>query len=174
MIGALIFALCSGFNIAFSWRWLGNPRHHGFYRFFVFEALCGLVLMQAGDWFVDPFSFQQLLSWVLLTCSLFLAVHGFRLLRVYGRPRGDFEQTTVLVIKGAFRYVRHPMYGSLLLLACGAFVKSISFASAGLAVFTVLFLVLTALTEERENLARFGPSYAAYRERTRMFIPWIF
>jgi len=89
-------------------------------------------------------------------------------------PKGGFEQTTVLVAEGAFRYVRHPMYGSLLLLAFGALLKSISWLGAGLAVLTTLCLVLTALAEEQENLARFGPSYAAYRARTRMFIPWLF
>jgi len=174
MIGTFIFALCSGINVAFSWRWLGNPRHHGFYRFFAFEALGGLLLSQTGKWFADPFSFRQILSWVLLICSLVLAVHGFRILRVHGRPKGGFEQTTALVAEGAFRYVRHPMYGSLLLLAFGALLKSISWLGAGLAVVTTLCLVLTALAEEQENLARFGPSYAAYRARTRMFIPWLF
>jgi len=174
MIATLVFALFSGLNIIFSWRWLGNPRHHGFFRFFAFELLCGLVLVQTSDWFNNPFSFRQLLSWVLLAGSLALAVHGFGLLHRYGRSQGDFEQTTVLVTKGAFRYVRHPMYSSLLLLACGAFLKAVSLVSAGLAVLTALSLLLTARTEERENLARFGPPYEAYRERTRMFIPWLF
>ena len=174
MIGACVFAVCSGLNILFSWRWLGNPRHHGFFRFFAFEALCGLILVQSSDWFTNPFSFRQLLSWALLACSLALALHGVALLHRYGHARVDFEQTTVLVMKGAFRYVRHPMYGSLLLLAFGALLKSISLVSTGLAVLAALSLVLTALTEEQENLTRFGPSYAAYRQRTRMFIPWIF
>lgn len=174
MIAAIVFTLCSGLNILFSWRWLGNPRHHGFFRFFAFELLCVLVLVQAGDWFTNPLSLRQLGSWVLLAGSLALAVHGFGLLHRYGRPRGDFEQTTVLVTNGAFRYVRHPMYSSLLLLAGGALLKSISFASLGLAVAAALSILLTALTEERENLARFGAPYLAYRERTRMFIPWLF
>lgn len=174
VIGFLIFALCSGFNIVFSWRWLDNPRQHGFYRFFAFEGLCGLIVVQAGKWFADPFSLRQLFSWVVLASSLAVAVHCFWILSVHGRPRGDFEQTTVLVTKGAYHYVRHPMYGSLLLLTCGALLKSFFLLSAGLAAATALFLVLTALVEEKENLARFGPSYAAYRKQTRMFIPWLF
>jgi protein-S-isoprenylcysteine O-methyltransferase Ste14 len=36
------------------------------------------------------------------------------------------------------------------------------------------FLVATAAAEERENLASFGASYAAYMKRTRRFVPFVF
>jgi hypothetical protein len=48
---------------------------HGFYRFFAFEAIFGLVTLNAPVSFRHPFSSRQLGSWVLLA-SLLLAVHG--------------------------------------------------------------------------------------------------
>jgi len=111
-----------------------------FFRFFAFELLCGLVLVQTSDWFANPFSFQQLLSWVLLAGSLALAVHGFGLLHRYGRSQGDFRADDGSCHERSFSLRTAPMYSSLLLLACGAFLKSISLVSAGLAVLTALSL----------------------------------
>jgi protein-S-isoprenylcysteine O-methyltransferase Ste14 len=170
----ILFALITVLNVMFSRRWLTNPKAHGLYRFFAFESIAGLILVQADAWFVNVVSIRQLIASLLLSASLMLAIHGFWLLRFAGKPSGNFEETTVLVTRGAYRYIRHPLYCSLLLFTIGTFLKSISVASVLLAGFAGLFLLLTAVVEERENLERFGASYISYRERTRMFIPWLF
>ena len=173
-IQVLVFVAFSAANAAYSWRWLANPRVHGFHRFFAFESLCALVVIQSTNWFTAPFSTHQVVSWLLLAGSLALAIHGFWILRIVGKPSGGIEQTTILVSKGAYRYIRHPLYCSLLLGALGATLKYFSITAIALALIAMTFVVLTALTEEHENLARFGAAYAAYRDRTWMFVPWIF
>jgi hypothetical protein len=40
-------------------------------------------------------------SWLLLLLSLLLAVHGFYLLVVAGKPKGHIEDTSTLVKVGA-------------------------------------------------------------------------
>ncbi len=65
--------------------------------------------------FRDPFSALQIVSWLLLRPSLILAVHGFHLLRVMGRPEGEIEDTATLLMFGAYKYIRHPLYAFLLL-----------------------------------------------------------
>jgi hypothetical protein len=40
-----------------------------------------------------------------------------------GAPLLYFEKTTQLVTTGVFKYIRHPLYSSLLLLAWGVFFK---------------------------------------------------
>ena len=174
MTAYILFGVVTVMNVAFSWRWLINPRSHGFYRFFAFESLVGLIIVQAGTWFLDLLSIRQIVASLLLSASLVLAIHGFWLLRFAGKPSGGFEQTTVLVTRGAYRYIRHPLYCSLLLFTAGSFLKSISGVSMLVASCAALFLVLTAFAEERENLDRFGASYASYRKQTRMFVPWLF
>jgi protein-S-isoprenylcysteine O-methyltransferase Ste14 len=42
-----------------------------------------------------------------------------------------------------------------------------------LAFVVVLALVLTALVEEGEMRVRYGEDYAAYKRRTRMFVPFL-
>jgi len=161
---------------------LAVPRSHGFYRFFAWEAIVGLVLLNVDVWFHDPFAWQQLISWPLLLISAFLVIVGVRLLRQRGEPdarRDDvplvaFEKTTTLVTTGAYRYIRHPLYSSLLFLAWGIFFKAPSWLGGLLALAATLFLTATARVEEAENVRFFGPAYEAYIRQTKMFVPFVF
>jgi protein-S-isoprenylcysteine O-methyltransferase Ste14 len=158
------------------------PRSHGFYRFFAWEVILALILLNVDAWFRDPLSWHQIISWCLLLVSLFLVLHGVHLLRQIGRPdeqRDDaglvgFERTTTLVTVGAYRYIRHPLYSSLLFFAWGVFFKVPGWVGVLLALAATLFLVATARIEEAENVRFFGPDYEAYRKQTKMFVPYLF
>jgi protein-S-isoprenylcysteine O-methyltransferase Ste14 len=177
-----IFVVASAGIVRLSWGSLRSPRSHGFYRFFAFEFIAALVLLNVPHWFRDPLCPRQLASWLLLGASAGIAIEAFRLLRIVGQPsrefsdptRLGFENTSKLVIVGLYRYIRHPMYASLLVLAWGACLKDLSVASLALVLAASLSLAATALAEERENLARFGASYADYMKTTRRFIPFLF
>lgn len=159
------------------------PRSHGFFRFFAWETILVLILLNLENWFQDPFSVRQIISWFLLTVSMSLAVHGICLLRMMGKPDkrriGEaptigFEKTTALVSVGAYKYIRHPLYGSLLFLVWGIFLKDPSWLAGILATTATFFLVATARVEEAENIRFFGPAYGTYMKKTKMFIPFIF
>ncbi|MBI4764958.1 MAG: isoprenylcysteine carboxylmethyltransferase family protein [Deltaproteobacteria bacterium] len=179
MIKWIVFVLASLGIVLFSWKSLPKPQSHGFYRFFALELILILLLNNVGYWFEDRLSFPQLISWFLLAVSLLLAIHGFYLLRVIGKPQAafqgssdlGFENTTHLVTMGAYRYIRHPLYASLLLLAWGIFFKHMTWFSGALALGISAFLVATAKAEEKENFSRFGEEYSRYRKTTKMFIP---
>jgi protein-S-isoprenylcysteine O-methyltransferase Ste14 len=149
-----------------------RPYRHRFPRFFAFESVIAIVLLNAKSWFINPFSFRQVVSWFFLAASLGLALHGFRLLRIAGVPEDDIEETTQLVTIGVYRYIRHPLYCSLILGGVGAFLKEPTYF--GLILFLILtgFVFLTCKFEEDENLNRFGEQYLTYMETTKMFIPF--
>lgn len=46
--------------LALSWRALQRPKSHGFYRFFAWEAILGLLVLNGPVWFVDRFAAHQL------------------------------------------------------------------------------------------------------------------
>ena len=169
-----IFAIVSVGIIFFSWRYFRNPRSYGFYRFFVFEFILVLILLNVENWFRNPLSAFQIVSWLLLLSSLILAVHGFYLLRAVGRPKEGFEDTTAMVVVGIYKYIRHPLYSSLLLLAWGVFFKAPSLIGGILSLGASAFLVATARVEESEDLKKFGADYAAYMKTTKMFVPFVF
>jgi len=85
-----------------------------------------------------------------------------------------FEKTTELVKEGAYHYIRHPLYSSLLFLAWGMFFKSPFVGSAIAAITATAFLVATARADEAECVRYFGPPYEAYMKQTKMFIPFLF
>jgi protein-S-isoprenylcysteine O-methyltransferase Ste14 len=174
MLQVIAFVLVSVGIVFFSWTSLRDPQAHGFFRFFAFESILALLLLNGEHWFREPFSAPQIVSWLLLLASLFLAVHGFYLLRLLGRPEGKIEDTTILVTVGAYKYIRHPLYASLLLLGWGAFFKQPSLLGGFLALVATAFLVATARVEEMENRRKFGADYAAYMKTTKMFIPFLF
>jgi len=181
MIKLIAFAIGTALLAYISRRSLQLPRSHGFYRFFAWESILGLILLNISSWETTPFAPHQLISWTLLFLSVFLVAHGVRMLQVVGRPdenRPDnellaFEKTTRLVTVGVYKYIRHPLYASLLFLAWGASLKDITVPSLLLAVTASLFLLLTAKSDESECLLHFGSEYRAYMQKTKMFIPFI-
>jgi len=182
VIRITLFILLSIFLVVFSWRHLHNPKCHGFYRFFAFEGTLILVLLNISFWFKNPLSPLQLVSWTFLSFSILFVVQGFHLLKKLGGPKGravtsenlPFEDTVNLVIGGVYKYIRHPMYSSLLLLAWGAFLKHITIYGIFAVLITTAFLVATAKMEERENISFFGSNYEEYIKKTKMFIPYLF
>jgi protein-S-isoprenylcysteine O-methyltransferase Ste14 len=187
MLQVAIFLLVSAGLVYVSRTALRQPRSHGFWRFWAWEAIAALVVLNAPGWFRDPLAWHQVISWTLLILSPIPLALGLRQLRRARRDRQarpeagllGFEQTAELVTTGIYRTIRHPMYSSLLLLAWGVFWKAPSWkapswAGAALIAIATACLIATARTEERENCRFFGPAYAAYMQRTRMFVPFLF
>ena len=178
----VFFLLGSTVMIFVSRKSLRSTKSHGFYRFFAWEILLVMVLGNVDGWFHTPFSWNQLISWVLLSISLLFVTTGLRLLSEIGdqnAARKDealftLEKTTRLITVGIYRYIRHPLYSSLLFLAWGIFFKSPSWQDAGLALVCTALLIATARVEEKENIAVFGDDYIVYMNNSKMFIPYIF
>jgi protein-S-isoprenylcysteine O-methyltransferase Ste14 len=178
-------AVFAGATLVLTWISRGGllrPRSHGFYRFFAWEAILTLVLVNAPVWFEDPWTWHQIISWLLLIASLVPLTLGIRALKSRGQPdptrRSEadllaFERTTQLVSEGAYKYIRHPLYSSLLLLNWGVFFKAPFVWGALLAITATLFLVFTAKADEAECLRTFGAGYESYMKRTTMFIPYV-
>lgn len=178
----IIFSTGSIILIAISWNSLRHPYSHGFYRFFAWECILLLFLLNVNHWFVNPFAWHQLIAWILLLASLIPLGFGVHSLRTRGRPvakRDDdsllaFEKTTRLVTTGVYKYIRHPLYSSLLLLAWGIFFKHPSLIGTALIAVTTAFLFATAKADEAECIQFFESAYQKYMKRSKMFIPYIF
>jgi protein-S-isoprenylcysteine O-methyltransferase Ste14 len=179
----LLFITGSLLLVVISWKSLYNPRAHGFYRFFAWEAILGIFLLNARYWFQEPFSWNQIIAWSLLLLCLIPLVFGIHALRTRGKPaehrEGDpsllaFEKTTTLVTGGIYQYIRHPLYSSLFLLTWGIFFKALSWLAFAIAMTASLFLVATAKADENECTQFFGPPYQEYMQHTKRFIPYLF
>lgn len=178
----ILFILVSLILAYFSRAALLHPKAHGFSRFFAWECILIVVLINQPYWFLDPFSLQHIFSWLLLVCSIYLALYGYILLKSRGKhdpTRLDdhlysFEKTAHLVTTGVYRYIRHPLYASLLFLDWGAFLKNISLASCVFAGLATVLLYMTARQDEDECLRYFGKEYQVYMSESHMFVPYLF
>jgi protein-S-isoprenylcysteine O-methyltransferase Ste14 len=102
-----------------------------------------------------------------------LAVRGVIDLRenltVFPRPLSGAR----LVDTGAYRYVRHPIYGGLILGSLGWALVTASVPALGGAAVLAVFFRLKAGREEAWLAEQF-PAYDQYRSRTRRFVPWLY
>ena len=178
----IIFALLSIPLIFLSRKSLANFRNHGFYRFFSWECILWLLVSDIKYWFDDPFGFRQVISWILLVASIYYLVAGIILIKKVGKPKKNsereelygFEKTTELIDNGIFRYIRHPLYGSLILLTWGILLKHVTITLFFISLASTIFLYFTALFDEKECIGYFGGQYHQYMKRTKMFVPFLF
>lgn len=89
----------------------------------------------------------------------------------WGMPM-TVKQSPELVTSGPYRFVRHPIYSGILLAMLGT-----AFATTliGLFILAIVgtYFIYSALVEEKIMLAAFPKTYPAYKQKTKMIIPFI-
>ncbi|CAN5686546.1 hypothetical protein BH24ACI5_BH24ACI5_29020 [soil metagenome] len=76
-----------------------------------------------------------------------------------------------LVTNGPYRWVRHPFYGCVALFTSGTALLTANWFVGVTGALVVALLVVRTRTEEAHLLARFGPAYEQYINRTGRFLP---
>ncbi len=177
----IVFGVLTVPIVIVSWPTVVNVKSHGFYRFFSWECMAWLMASNFRYWFHEPFSTLQLVSWILLLLSIYLVVAGAVRLKKAGKPTDNrsgkelykFEKTSELVDTGIYKYIRHPLYSSLLFLTWGILFKNITLPLLVVSMLSTLFLFLTAIYDEKECIQHFGLKYIEYMKRSKRFIPFI-
>jgi protein-S-isoprenylcysteine O-methyltransferase Ste14 len=108
-----------------------------------------------------------------LLLGAMLAARGIVDLRDALTPFPHPRPGAPLVEHGAYRLVRHPIYGGLILGAFGWGLVTASPAALGLAAVLLAFFDLKSRREEAWLTDHFA-GYAAYRHRTRRLIPFVY
>lgn len=174
MIYSIVFILLSIPIFFLSLKSLRNVKSHGFYRFFCWEAILVLLIFKIKFWFTNPFSYHQIISWIMLTVSIGLVLSGIIMLKLKGNQTQNrkntelfsFEKTTQVIDSGIFKYIRHPMYSSLLFLTWAIYLKNPDWILLPAALFSSLFIILMAKADERECIDFFGEKYVEYKKKT--------
>ena len=77
-----------------------------------------------------------------------------------------------LITNGAYKYIRHPMYFSLLLMLLA--VISTDIRPENIVLYLFLIVVLSLKAKKEEDLwMNENPQYQEYRGKTKMFIPFV-
>lgn len=79
------------------------------------------------------------------------------------------NQPARLVLKGLYRWVRHPLYTAGLVFIWLTPVMTANLLALNIGL--TIYIVVGALFEERKLLREFGQAYVDYRKRTPMLVP---
>ena len=172
-VSCILFSLCR--------KQLANPSCHGFYRFFAFEGILLLLVINYRFANLNSWNTNQAISFCLLITSLIIVILSVRQLRKKGGKQKrlntpenfGFENTTQLVTQGIYKYIRHPMYSSLLILNWGIMFQQPTWFTVLIAALVSLMLIITAKVEETENINFFGENYLSYQRHSKMLIPFV-
>jgi len=94
----------------------------------------------------------------------------FGLIPILDHMRGTKRPPSPLIVRGPYRWVRHPLYISLILM-----IWSFPDLTADRLLFNVLFTafcIIGTVLEERDLAASFGEEYLDYKTRVPMLIPY--
>lgn len=103
---------------------------------------------------------------------------GFGVYTVKYNPLGNFniipeiKENAFLITTGAYRYIRHPMYFSVLVVMLGVVLSNLTLASIFIYMLLVATLFLKAKKEEYLWM-ECSYEYKRYMQRTKIIIPFI-
>lgn len=116
---------------------------------------------------------DQLAGGTLILISLLVAGSGIWSLREAISPYPYPVEGGPLVREGLYRWIRHPLYLSVILGLFGVSLWRANSLSLLLCIGSLFFFNAKANREEGWLLKKF-PEYQAYRQKTKKFIPFIF
>jgi protein-S-isoprenylcysteine O-methyltransferase Ste14 len=151
-----------------------GPRGEGW---FILQVILLAAVALAGSlgpgWSGPPRAVGLVVGGCLIGLGGVLGIRGVFDLRenltVFPRPIAGAR----FVESGAYRVVRHPIYGGLIAGALGWGLVTASAPALMGAVVLASFLRLKSGREERWLADQFA-GYDAYRARTRRFVPWLY
>ncbi|MGB9081668.1 MAG: isoprenylcysteine carboxylmethyltransferase family protein [Desulfuromonadaceae bacterium] len=110
---------------------------------------------------------------ILLGSGILLAAAGTVCLGKNLTPLPCPKENATLIITGAYRLVRHPIYSGITLIALGWGMWLNSWLTVGYALLLFAFFDIKSRHEERLLAEKF-PEYDAYRKRVRKLIPFVY
>ena len=185
LLSMVFFLQHSGMVRATFRTWLSSvlpDRYHSsIYAIASGVCLTAVVLI----WQTSPtvlFRFQGPLRWLPRAVSL-LAIAGFGwgfralaffdtfgLVPLMASSRGKSLQPPTLVVRGPYRWLRHPLYFFTMVL-----IWSVPDMSSDRLLFNLLWtiwIVIASFLEERDLVALFGDEYRNYQKLVPMLLPW--
>jgi len=102
---------------------------------------------------------------------LLLILAGYLVVKAHSIVFGKQSQSQGVIREGVFRFVRHPMYLSEIILYLGLLMLNISLAAACIWIIAIFFLHYISRYEEKLLLAKFGNEYQQYMKEVPMWFP---
>ena len=126
------------------------------------------------DWFNYAVPLPLWLRWagvVLMTACFPLSAWIYRALGEHFSKKLELQTNHRLIDNGPYRFVRHPMYATLLLCASATCLISANLIVMAMVGAVAVVFVLRIQQEEAMLVGRFGQEYSNYRRHTAALVP---
>ncbi len=121
-----------------------------------------------GAWLV------VVIAWIAIAAGVAFLLHSFALFALHQGTPAPVAPTETLVVTGAYRYVRNPMYLAVLTIILG---QALLFGSWGLVIYALIALATVVAFvkgyEEPTLTETYGEHYLAYRRNVPGWWPRI-
>lgn len=111
------------------------------------------------------------LGTVFMVAGYLIAFKGLKDIGLSWRVGVDYDDETILISGGIYKFIRHPIYSGGLLVTYGTFLIISNLLFAFFFVSTLILFYLQAKEEERFLMQKFGNAYDDYKKKTGMFLP---
>jgi protein-S-isoprenylcysteine O-methyltransferase Ste14 len=165
------FVICAGIWFGFILYWLTSsiPKD----RIYEIYAGCGigicltLLLFGLFGWYQPhedsrPLQTLQVAGTVLYWASVVLVLLSLLALARRGKPEGFVERTTILIDRGLFGVIRHPLYLGVALWSLGLVLKIQLILPSFLGMVAFGCSWMACKTEDEFNVEKFGEGYREY------------
>ena len=163
--------ICAGIWFGFILYWLTGSIPKG--RIYEIYAGCGisicltLLLLGLFGWYQPfednpPLQILQVAGTVLYWASVVLVLLSFLALARRGKPEGFVERTTILIDRGLYGVIRHPLYLGVALWSLGLVLRIQLILPAALGMVAFICSWVASKKEDEFNVEKFGESYQEY------------
>jgi len=136
------------------------------------------VVINLVGFIIFPFNnfFIQIIGFVLVLLGFSQAIAARKKLADNWTEAYEYQikKNHELIIKGVYKYVRHPIYGALLIMPTGALIVSGSYTFIVCFIFILFTIEIFARREEKLLANYFGKKYIEYMKTTKKFIPLVY
>ena len=125
-------------------------------------------------------SITKFIGWVILAIGLFanvMAIRQYNLAEFSGvayLSNSETQHSSKLNISGLNKWIRHPLYTTTLLVMLGVVVLEANVAMLGIALLSLIYILIGIQLEERKLIVVFGADYVQYKKDVRMLVPFLF
>lgn len=127
------------------------------------------ILLNTAAWLAHPWYWLMMeIMGVIIGVWAVISIQ-FPNLSIFPEPKQGSE----LIEHGPYRWIRHPMYLSVLLV-CLALVSSEWSLPKGLVCGALFIVLLLKIQLEEASLIEYFPEYKAYAERTWRLLPFVY
>ena len=114
-------------------------------------------------------AYLQYISIIFFVTGIFLIISSFLSLKRIGKPTSGLEDTTIMIYKGIFKILRHPLYLGLSLVTIGFLFAYQAFTLIIIGVVAVILFYIASRIEDSYNIKKFGREYVEYMKNVPLW-----